>query len=407
MEFSFDQPSSHHEETYITVFSDNSLEYFPDNTNSSFRNLLYKPLITTGREMEAGLCEIFYTDKKVDEQQLEQDDQPSPTFFGHFPSDNIFLVYELRTQKSEYKKQADDMSSFITGLYTRMNNILKGAVKMSNYYAGNLAETNFSDIEFTDPTNKFQLSLSRNLADILGFKSTRLKKGHNRSELPQSQGALDKTSREEELLIIMQYYEQHDIKVTEPDNYLLEDLFIHINNALLDKEIDIQINIPPTKDKFIVNNSEGQYTIKFPSQINEALGLAPTFTFYKKRTELRLNPFPPAPGQPKPSNPILPQSLSAQDDDERMNSKIFVTTNLIEPTYFGSERSQVIRIFPRAIESNKEQSVRFSPVYYFSTLNQELSSIHTKLMDEKNQELPFTSNPTTAIYHIRPKQNRK
>jgi len=413
---------------YIACISNKSLEYYSNNEGSNFRNLLFQPLKLSSELHEVALVELGFSPGNSHSATIipqpniiPQPETKTPTgFWGDEPmqtffdpavvGDNIVRVSQLETLPTIFNKQDEVLSLFMARLVYDTTRYLRG-VEVSSYYTGaddieGLEEGQYTTIQFNDPENKYTLTISQNLADILGFEKLVMQRGINRSKFPQSQEALTKLSRSEELYMKMTFWINTNVKITEPMDFMLDSLFHHITDAMHQKNLEVRFVVPPSQDRVIVYLDESSLIVQLPVQINKYLGLKDDYRFLTSPTTVLLNSMVP---KIKTIHQVKPVEKKVDGVEkvvgQSAHEKIMVLTNIAQSMYYGSECSPILRIFSSEMSTNRPIWKTFFPVYYFPVHGNDINFIHTQLVTQDFQEFPTEEDTvTTAIYHIRRKR---
>ena len=104
--------------------------------------------------------------------------------------------------------------------------------------------------------------------------------------------------------------------------------------------------------------------------------------------------------QPVKETISIPRSLP----DRTTIGQIFVSTNIIEPSFYGSSSKNILRIFERKIGVNTRHHVAFNPIYYQPLQKSDFRTVQITLNDEFGLFLPDLKFPTTAVLHVRREQ---
>lgn len=381
---------------YVSLFSDNSFEYFPNNNSSLFQNKLFTPITFSDGLFEIGLCQITYHEPSVKPITPTPPSPVSPKKFDlFFPNtgDNVVTVYTYSEAEFHIKKiSSGDMSAF----NVHMNNIFiefKVPARFTEIYDGQDEPT--MKLYWNDATRTFRIQ--QDIADALGFDQLDFTMGEYKAKRRRNPQPYLDLPNDHTFVFICWKWIPTTVNVVEPSKYEFEYLLHAIIDALDSHDHEIGLIQSKSGDILFVKLKDPRKQIKFSKKINSILGVDENYIFSQLSTTLYLPKETIAIGQP--------DDIIVPDQNPITNrNQIYVICNVIENQFVGSTSLPVLRILQRTNQTNVEISNIFTPVFYMTLKDSHVSYIQLSLINEKFELLEKTSFPTTAILHVRKKQ---
>ena len=391
---------------FATLYSSDSKEYFPANNTSDFRNRLQLPINNDG-DLEVGLVELHYSDNFEPESPVKPAVAPKPVpvpivpkqgekkFFNN-PKDGIINTMMFVEEVFRFKKDSINMplKVFISKLTQHFDGLTNRKFKLAFGADITPAKEDISDIRF-ETSDDLTLELSTELAQVLGYDTTRFQAGTFKSSRPMDLTKFLKFSVDQLFVIRIWKYIRDTVIVAEPTSYDWEDLASDIVVAMEAKFFDIGFIVSTEDDikKARIYIETPNLEFQFSKRLNRLLGKPESHWFRTEEDEFIIPPdqIPVAP----PPVPEKPEPVIAK------KNLLLVHSNLVYPQYFGNCMLPLLRTVSRPKSINSETILQFDSVHYLPLKDTHVPSIHLQLTDEHLKLLPFMDKPTTALLHFR------
>jgi hypothetical protein len=350
----------------ITLSSYSNPDYFAENTNQKFRNLLVNP-IDIERPMEIGLVEFYH--------------QPAPekssNIFGHHPDDNKITVIKREELDFQVAKQAGGLVEFIAfaNIELKRFNIPIEFHIVSKKGVGHL-------IMYQNAKDRRAI-LSPEYASAFGFTAGSYSEGKHDAEQPFSNEAYNEIDITKKFLVKLVKDETHDLRVQEPATKDVIDLITAINNAM--ESFQITLVYDGETIEYENEHTYGALT-QFSSLIEEIFNI-PTGHWFVKKKET----FP-----------------SFGNIDLGVTSNfINVSCNAIEPQHYNGTLMPILKMFQKPEIPNPAQLVQLksNKVFYLpiSKHVSTLDNLEIELLDEHLQPLKLAKDShSTVVLQLRP-----
>ena len=204
--------------TYVTLSSNNSLNYFPENTTSSFKNILNGWISTSSGPLEVALCDLFYVPKSP----------PESFIFEKNTKDNIILV-EGRFIAMYFVHRKEDEVFLET--WNRLSDILNKYTKDYSVFLQSKGKQWHLGVENRNEEG-FKMIFEENYATAFGFQTTEFSKGKYLSANPVSQALLDKIDFTDPVKITIQKSKPFIGSLEEPVEKTVNGVVNSINKCL-------------------------------------------------------------------------------------------------------------------------------------------------------------------------------
>jgi hypothetical protein len=384
MEYEFNEQEQG--DFYLTLVSNQSLQYFKNNHPYSFRNQLLRP-INASPAFEVGLAEIHYSDQfkpKIEENPSE----PVKVKF-YADGENKIQVFHQSISKTNIKKEQATINAFVTEISFQSLSIFANVVKIDSQFTGVISRVAKTRIIIDDPSKVFTLEISKTLAEILGFDKTIFEAGEHIAENVQSTEAFDKLDANDILSMTLYKQTLTEVEVDEPDKIEIASVIENCIENLVKINFDVSAPFGPKSegDSYLYIDIEGDLKIQFPKSVNRLLDLDDEYKFSAKRTPVKI---------PK----IEEQEKSVL---ESRLDQILVLSTISDPILYGSTCFPILRIFPRKESESVEKYYQtFHPIYYIPLREFDAQSIQISLVNESFQYLsPEHTSVTTVVLHFR------
>ena len=390
---------------FATLYSTDSVNYFPANKSSDFRNRLQKPILSDG-ELEVGLVELHYSDNFEPESPAKQKPPPKPVVkppepvptkkkFFNSPKDGIVNTQLFSQVIRRYKKQSDaiGLKTFISQVSLQIENDEGREFNLRIAFKEKIGQE-LSQIQITySTTTGYTLEFSQELAEVMGFTT--------RSFLPGtylSEGTIDpekfKTfSTDLEFSIKLWKYHRDTVTIQEPEDFDWEEFGENLSDAIAAKGHKVRFLFDGDEKAFVYIDTNN-FAFQLSKRINRLLGLDEQYWFTKPQEDFIVPgateiPVAPPPSPEKPEEPKAKKNL------------LLVHSNLVYPQYFGNCMLPILRTVARPKSINSETILKFESVHYLPLKDSHVSSIHLQLSDEHLNLLPSMDKPTTVLLHFR------
>lgn len=381
------------EETIITLVSDHSMDYFPDNSPSHFSNKLFKAIDFPEMCYEIAVTEIMY------QEPLPPIERPPPEeqqlYFGVIPENNKALVHYGRgISLNHYKKSSQTFDQWNSGLATSVtqnNNIYTtnhATVRFMNLYEDNDVVKSIINVEFEKPDLKLVISPPI-YAKILGFRTNEFSKsGEYISEDPVNPELWELLPDLDSVNISLERHFSKEILIEEPAQHEVELLINAIGAAFVLSGLKVLLDFDPETGILEVELGDQIKSVKFPIVVNNEFGLDDEFIFTDRSTMLNIV--------------YLKQARVERNRIYFPTTNILMLTNLIDGKHYGSQCVPILRVFPRE-HTNTIKHLVFDPLYFSCLTSSHLQNIEIKLVGDNFKPLIKSNTPTTVVLKIRRK----
>ena len=395
---------------YVTVGSDQCMDFFPINTSSCFTNLLYRDLRLP--KFEVGLAEIYLnvpdqpiTNDDVTEEPptvIEQVIETPPNKFFQLPGvDNLITGSRLRTTQIKFAKKQNSLTNFFTELTSMLDKRRQPVNVIFKQLFKAPGDGPYTVLTFIDPSKSFTMRIPEIWANVFGFTVTDFAPGEFISERKWSELEFSLIEMQSALTIRLYTWEALQLPVNEPDEYEIDAVIHECLTTLIAADVLVRMPIlpDPLDDTFTrqqlhvyIDISDVQFTL--PVSVNKMLKLRENYSFRNPITVIEI---------PETDVPIVPDDIIIVPVVPHIyGQNIVISTNIIEPSYYGSTTKPVIRRFPKnAIKSS--DYVVFQPVYYHSLKYTDLKQINISISDEFNHIVQKSDSPTIVLLHFKRK----
>lgn len=353
-------------EFVVTLVSDDTANYFTENTSSCFSNLLCKPLTLPENEYCVAVTEIYFTEKTI----------PARKSVFEAPLENNKLkTWTKSSGFAHVLKSTPNIDTYLEKIKNEFNErtIASLGISIDIERTGNKVR-----LEFIDPSNNYELEIEPvSFAQLLGFSTSVFKSGVYISQNDINMEEFDNLSMDSYVRFKRRDTKPSLFTIPEPPRKTAASLIREI--ALLFIQIGKRVSMTLDRNNILtVTITEANFMFQLPSEINEELGLASDFIFKDERVEIDLN------------KASIPQKV------HNPSEQILICTDIISEQYFGSKSMQALRVFPRP-KIMGSYHIIFDKPYFHELKYSTISEIKIILTGEHTQLLPATDKSTTIV----------
>ena len=383
----------------VILSSNESLDVFPQNTSSSFCNVLPQNIKIDGYDI--ALANIYFKDQY--RKPWTDDDntfpplhkQNTPFFDELFGENEITVVSEISSHML-LTKEHDELSAFITTLNEKCVQM-----RWNVQFAMKLAQGDLENIimRFVDPDNS-DLDIGTRLARVLGFENTKFKPGAYKSQRKPNVDAFNELRRSSFFDLVKTRWERKVLKVPQIFDPSLEDITLKIHETLARNQLShITLDVDEETATLIIDTGSDSQILKLSSRLNSYLGLKPDKTFknleYISVPRQIIDPYRSVQISELINRPIPELSSSS--------NKIFVTTTVIKSNFVGHNKLPVIATIDR-VNGEKEYNYSPHPMIYYESNQPEANIIKVQLLSDKLIPIPPKPTPTVCCLHLKRKR---
>jgi hypothetical protein len=357
---------------FVQFSNSNSLEYFPENTNQSFRNNLIKPIATESCHsiIEAALLEVVYTPLAPQTQNV-------------FPTDDtkeIQVKYKSYGQAGSEKRKGMSVAEALNELNMEFEKIAK--------------EIHF-EVDFADEgetptyctlTNGYEgkfVQLDPLFAQICGFKSIEFGQGRFRADEAIKWDVYDKLEVGSSLTVtVFDYIQKASVFCQEPTEKTIDGLMKSINDAVKSLEVSFKYN---TTTLEFTGDGDTTNFVQLSEYLSKLFGI-PTDHWW---------------GEDKESFP----TYSTIDFGGKKPFSVVVHCNAVEPQQQAHGLASVIKSFPFPEKfSANPVTVTFSPAIYLPVkcIPNPIETVQIVFKDEHGQPVKLLDGSITyCLVHVK------
>ncbi|OXA55044.1 hypothetical protein Fcan01_11159 [Folsomia candida] len=365
----------------VTLLSNHSADYYPNNSAFNFCNEFYKP-IDVSQNYEVALSEIFYKEKDSEILPVQNEKK---TYFGQSIDDNVITLTRTSARHTQIPKIVKSLDTFLAVLQTNVEGLtpspVNESVSIKYFYDDNVIQKVI--LEILDPKNELTCVIGPPIfCEMLGFDTNRFSAGVHVTNRPVDRDLGEEIEMNTLVVFSIQKEIQDKIKVTEPSSHNVEMLILNCATALALSDYDIHMSYDiETTTLQVLYPDYPRLSIKFPAAVNEALGLPESYKFQKNITIFKV------------SDNL--EKLNESRIKYHPGQQIVVHSSKIAGQVFGSRSVQSLRIFPRK-PSKDVQHIAFSSLYFHPLNCAELCNFDIKLTTENFKPL-FSSEFATVV----------
>jgi len=358
---------------FVTLYSSDSVEYFPRNSSSDFTVQLPRTLSLHYGLYEVGLQSLsffHYQEKKVNEPPVKDLKRIKTFFEGQRPYATVYkrLVGEVFVQKP-----VDQNIGYLQALISSIFRDSSVDAVFTELIVGSLSR---SVLHWTDKKGR-KLVIPDDVAEVFGFTTKEFLPGTHESEAYRDiefyNAIPDNTPFRFQIVEVVQH---ETVEFKEPSEYSLESLCHMIADSFLSAKYQIGFLLNKEKNGITVRINQDKTSFIFSKIVGELFGLREDFEFVDKNTQFLV------------SEKL--RNLEADKDEDlpvpvewKDFSQVLVHTDLIDYQIIGSKQQPVIKIFPLDEKGiNKRVHYQEMPVIYVQTSGEDVSTIRVQL---KNQ----------------------
>lgn len=341
---------------YVSVYSEHSREYFPNNTSINFYNKLAQPLVFQPNTYEVCLTKVSTVENKSDGKKRE--------FFENNEEKAIKIKQE---EKSGFfvPKEDEHLTSFITTFNTDSQGTYDIAIEM-DFQSKRVIITNETE---------YILILPLDITLALGFTSNKFEKGETHSNHDFDENVYKKIPEGTQFEILLVKIVNSSVSIETPKEYKFTSLIESINKALL----PYKVNVEWKPGEITVVNAAKNTTILFSDRISNWIQIP-------NQTWLRA------------------QSYQARQDEQLPQTGIFaiVIFDGVKKQLFGNKLLSYVGYWE--VKEKNRKSYGWNASTYVPIERSYFDTIHIQLVDEFGEEPPIASDPSLFTLHFRPRE---
>ena len=422
----------------ITVISNHSMDYFPNNSSAEFKNMLYRPKKLPLDEFEVGITDIFYQLDPFRSTNETQDDQVQEKHFGYSQGDNLLRIEKRYVNEYKTRKRSERLADWFKELQ-QFFDINRSAVQITfDTFFTDTGEGPYTVLTVEDKRKHYHAEILPQFAEVLGFEGQlSFNVGKHVSKQVQDEEKFKKIPISEQFVLKLTLLETPAVAVQEPEEYnnapeLIENCFEAI------KSLKYKVTMPlDLQNNLRVSIQEENLRFRLPKAVNQRLGLADDFVFSEQVTTVPVPKDPPAketggwfgtlrnllptatieekgPEAAKPAEPVKqtepikatigPSIIVPQTTDIPAYVQISVCSDIVEPGFYGCITRRELGTFLHDTSISTMRHVKFNPVYHKALSTANLSSIEILLVDENFEKIPVSDTPTKITLQFRRKR---
>jgi len=355
---------------FITLISNESLSYFPQNRPSQFTNVLARQINLDNEEYEVGLLSANISLKKSVEQQLTFND-----------NDKVRLKIPEVSRDTIEIKGLSATPFPVAELITKLKNKTEvlNAVEFSVSY--DAAETAYASVRVNIVGDGI-LKIDPLLANLLGFTSKRFLNGQHKATLPVNIPLLQKTNSSVQLEYLK--YIDKSAKLEQPEDNSLDGLAEALHDAFskAGETIFVTVNDKEDEINFSAQNKDVEFLI--PDKLSKFFG-SHLGAYYRGEVSLNI------------------QTIQTRKQEE-LREHILCCVDLIDEQAYGGKEYPILRAIDIPSGSiNTRLQTSFGTVMYYPLKRAHFESISVSLEILSSSSI-LGSEPASIVIHIRRKQ---
>lgn len=365
----------------VTLVSDSSLKYFPDNNSTLFTNVLYKKIQLPEKLYQVALSEIFYEEAMIDRTQTQN------TYFGTPTANNFVKVWDGQGVVTQHEKKTNNLQEWIANLERVFGILSLATVNVTIKLSVQKDETGKlkAKLHFQDLNNIYSLRIKPpKYAEMLGFKKSVFAPGNHLSENAVNEQEFAKFPIGDKITLQCTDESPKLLEISEPLERTQDALIANIIVSFITHGILVRMPIS-TNRKLKVYIDQRNLRFQLPVIANRALRLPDEFIFEDKEITVDLNKI--IPSTPK---------------EYKESLQVLVMTSLIQEQFYGSKCLPILRIFKRPTDKKKHQ-ILFDPLYFHDLKYDTFHDIQITLVGESESQIAPADSPTTIVLQFRRK----
>lgn len=373
----------------ITLHSKKSLQFFDDNTSSSFTNVLAKNLNFT--DFECALLSLHFHDDLRLPEIYTPIEKTGTDFFNKVLEQHIITLYVLKASVTSITKTYPDLVGFLDGC----NDTFK-AVQVPITFQPTLEEGVVKTIEINFVnTDEYDLILEEKFATVLGFSKKTFPAGKHTSNLAIREEFFKSFPLTEIFKLKIQKWVTKRIELDQIKDPDLSALGWAIASAILRERIIISILVDEDKGHLTFNTFNDECVLLLNPFLYRKMGIPLNTRISGKKT------FPVSPKIIDPYNPHIEEYLSSPNPSGFITSnKIFVTCSLLGINFFEKESLPLLAVLNREVGTKEFTYVPKTPLYLPVSVP-EAATIKIQLLNDTLELLPEREEPTVAVLHFK------
>jgi hypothetical protein len=359
------------ESFYITLQSNQSLHYFPNNTSTDYTVKLGKTLVFAPNSVEIGLSQLYFTSEEKEKDENGNYIEFKPKFFGNVTGDNVMQVKGRSQSGFEFEKKNPDIVDFIKDFNEELG-------KRNYGVSFQLRVTEWGQVFVLNNTSEESVSFAmpQDLSHALGFVKSSFDYGSHEAEHEYSQSEYSKIEAGRFFEVDLFDTKAQPVIVEEPAEYTIPELMDAINKAL--KPFKCKLDFEVSVLKF-TSNRNGQM-VKLSPEMSQFLGIQLDQWFHTQGMSVDANPYL-----------VLPT----------ISTFMLITSSCADDQLFGSALLPILRIFPIPATHGNAVEYSFSPIQYVGLAGTEISQIRVQMIDDMFRPAPVAVQPSTVVLHLR------
>jgi hypothetical protein len=368
----------------VTLLSSSDLNCFSFNNSTNFINHFSPSVVLQPYRYEVGLAQIEFNTTPEIKTAPTTELVTVPKFFGRSENDNVLTTWTETRSTVVIENKAASVKEFYIHISRKLKSLKIPIELLQNLQPG---EGVLKVKLIYNGTDGRKLTISSNLATILGFTATVFERGEYIAAAGLNTDFYNTVPKSETFELVMASSVEKRYVVMEPAtrNYL--DVISSIKICV--QRSKLSIGILESERNLVVNVFDKLLKVRFPPAINEHFKLDTDYIFFQSHTKIPL----PAPEPTKISEENLPIP------ETNRTELVHVMCNFVEPQRIGANMKPILKTICNA--TNSPCSRTFLPVFYLQPSRTELDCIQISLLDSDFVQLKPTGSPTLVVLHFK------
>jgi hypothetical protein len=268
---------------YVTLMSNSDLNCFSSNTSTNFINHFSPSLALKPYRYEVGLAQIEFNVSKEIEATADTKETPPAPFFGVSENDNFLTTWTETRSTVIIENKAATVKEFYLHMSKKIKSLKipiellqhlrpgEGILKVKLIYNG---------------ADGRKLTISSNLATILGFTETVFERGEHIAAADLNADFYNTVPKSETFELVMASSIEKRYVVMEPATRSYQDVISSIKICV--QRSKLSIGILESEGNLFVNIFDKLLTVRFPPAINEHFELGPNHVFVHSHTRVAI-----------------------------------------------------------------------------------------------------------------------
>lgn len=373
----------------LVLHSAKSRQFFPNNSSSSFSNILPSNFHLDGYDI--ALVQLSYYDNLRPLESYIPVPKTQANLFTDEDQKRV-IVHSIKGNLMTITKSYNLYGEFITGLNASFAGANIKASVLVSYLPGGVPKT--ATLSYQN-SNQYDLRLDSKLAKILGFSASVFRPGEYRSDLEISLSKFRLLSLTEEFEIALQRWETDTVTLDDITDPTLNDLGWLIISKLAEFGHQISFLVDEDDRKLIIDTRSSNKYITFSPFLMKRMGI-PDNIKIAGRTVIDV-----LPNVIDPYSPFKISYLRGEDKKGFFSSrKMLVLCSLLDQNYFEKETLPVLFVCNRSVGTDEKIVIPSNPIYLPIGVN-DTASVNIRLVSDTLQEIPQREFPTVAVIHCK------